>query len=224
MNFMKYLLSLFFTLFSTFLLGQNMYLAKPVTHFIEVYDEKGNLFTGNVGSIKGSPLWKDEWCNANVEMFNGKTFSNMKLIVNLVNGNIHFLEKDAEFQFIEPVKKITLFYSSEGIYDSTVFIKMAANYSLLYEIKARGPKYYLLDLVQKKAADTYDYGKSSGGKEFRIFNESYLYNLTTSELITVKGKTIQELFIADANALPTAFKQSKKKATIKDIKAIIAAW
>lgn len=201
-----------------------MYLAKPVTHFVEVYDEKGNLFGGNVGSIKGSPLWKDEWCNAHVEMFNGKTFSNMKLIVNLVNGNIHFLEKDAEFQFIEPVKKITLFYSSEGIFDSTVFIKVAADNNSLYEIKARGSNYYLLDLVQKKAADTYDYGKSSGGKEFRVFNESYLYKLTTSELITVKGKTLAELFKDDADKIPSALNKAKKKPSLKDIAAIIAAW
>ncbi len=221
---MKYILSLFFILFNTFLFGQNMYLAKPVTHFVEVYDEKGNLFGGNVGSIKGSPLWKDEWCNANVEMFNGKTFSNMKLIVNLVNGNIHFLEKDAEFQFIEPVKKITLLYSTEGRIDSTIFIKMAANNTLLYEVKARGSKYFLLDLVQKKAADTYDYGKSSGGKEFRVFNESFLYNLTTSELITVKGKTLTELFKDDTEKIPSAFNKAKKKPNLKEIAAIIAAW
>lgn len=221
---MKYLLSLFFILFNTFLFGQNMYLAKPVTHFVEVYDEKGNLFGGNVGSIKGSPLWKDEWCNANVEMFNGKTFSYMKLIVNLVNGNIHFLEKDAEFQFIEPVKKITLLYSTEGRIDSTIFIKMAANNNLLYEVKARGSKYLLLDLVQKKAADTYDYGKSSGGKEFRVFNESFLYNLTTSELITVKGKTLTELFKDDTEKIPSAFNKAKKKPNLKEIAAIIAAW
>jgi hypothetical protein len=201
-----------------------MYLAKPVTHFVEVYDEKGNLFGGNVGSIKGSPLWKDEWCNANVEMFNGKTFSNMKLIVNLVNGNIHFLEKDAEFQFIEPVKKITLLYSTEGRIDSTIFIKMAANNTLLYEVKARGSKYFLLDLVQKKAADTYDYGKSSGGKEFRVFNESFLYNLTTSELITVKGKTLTELFKDDTEKIPSTFNKAKKKPNLKEIAAIIAAW
>ncbi len=221
---MKCILSLFFILFNTFLFGQNMYLAKPVTHFVEVYDEKGNLFGGNVGSIKGSPLWKDEWCNANVEMFNGKTFSNMKLIVNLVNGNIHFLEKDAEFQFIEPVKKITLLYSTEGRIDSTIFIKMAANNTLLYEVKARGSKYFLLDLVQKKAADTYDYGKSSGGKEFRVFNESFLYNLTTSELITVKGKTLTELFKDDTEKIPSAFNKAKKKPNLKEIAAIIAAW
>jgi hypothetical protein len=221
---MKCILSLFFILFNTFLFGQNMYLAKPVTHFVEVYDEKGNLFGGNVGSIKGSPLWKDEWCNANVEMFNGKTFSNMKLIVNLVNGNIHFLEKDAEFQFIEPVKKITLLYSTEGRIDSTIFIKMAANNTLLHEVKARGSKYFLLDLVQKKAADTYDYGKSSGGKEFRVFNESFLYNLTTSELITVKGKTLTELFKNDTEKIPSAFNKAKKKPNLKEIAAIIAAW
>ena len=221
---MKCILSLFFILFNTFLFGQNMYLAKPVTHFVEVYDEKGNLFGGNVGSIKGSPLWKDEWCNANVEMFNGKTFSNMKLIVNLVNGNIHFLEKDAEFQFIEPVKKITLLYSTEGRIDSTIFIKMAANNTLLYEVRARGSKYFLLDLVQKKAADTYDYGKSSGGKEFRVFNESFLYNLTTSELITVKGKTLTELFKDDTEKIPSALNKAKKKPNLKEIAAIIAAW
>lgn len=224
MKFMKYLLLLLFTLFNTFLFAQNMYLAKPVTHFVEVYDEKGNLFSGNVGSIKGSPLWKDEWCNARVEMFNGKSFSNMKLIVNLVNGNIHFLENGAEFQFIEPVKKITLFHSSEGMLDSTIFIKMAANNPALYELKAYGSSYYLLDLVQKKAADTYDYGKSSGGKEFRIFNESYLYHLSTSELIAVKGKTLLELFKEDADKIPAAYKKTKKKANSKDIAAIIAAW
>jgi hypothetical protein len=221
---MKYLLLLVFTLFNTFLFAQNMFMEKPVTHFVEVYDEKGNLFSGNVGSIKGSPLWKDEWCRAHVEMFNGRSFRNMKLIVNLVNGNIHFLEKEAEFQFIEPVRKITLFHSIEGMLDSTVFIKMAANNNELYELKAHGSSYFLLDLVQKKAADTYDYGKSSGGKEFRVFNEPYLYHLPTSALTAVKGKTLLELFKADAEKIPTTFNKAKKKPNLKDIATIIAAW
>jgi len=221
---MKYLLLLVFTLFNTFLFAQNMFMEKPVTHFVEVYDEKGNLFSGNVGSIKGSPLWKDEWCRAHVEMFNGRSFRNMKLIVNLVNGNIHFLEKEAEFQFIEPVRKITLFHSIEGMLDSTVFIKMAANNNELYELKAYGSSYFLLDLVQKKAADTYDYGKSSGGKEFRVFNEPYLYHLPTSALTAVKGKTLLELFKADAEKIPTTFNKAKKKPNLKDIATIIAAW
>jgi len=224
MKFMKYLLSLLFILFSTFLFAQNYYVSKPITNFIEIYDERGNPLTANVGYIKGSPLWKDEWCNAKVEMFNGRSFSNMKLIVNLVNGNIHFLEKDAEFQFIEPVKKITLLYSTEGKLDSTVFIKLNAVNPFLYELKASGKKYHLLELVQKKAADTYDYGKSSGGKEFRYFNESFLYNLTTSELVQVKGKSLEELFKDDAQFIPASFNKSKKKPSLKDIAAIIAAW
>jgi len=224
MKFMKYLLSLLFILFNTFLFAQNFYVAKPITNFIEVYDERGNPLTANIGYIKGSPLWKDEWCKAKVEMFSGRTFNDMKLIVNLVNGNIHFLEKDAEFQFIEPVKKITLLYSTEGRLDSTVFIKLSTDSPSLYELKASGRKYNLFELVQKKAADTYDYGKSTGGKEFRYFNESYLYNIATSELIGVKGKSLEELFKSDASFIPSSYNKTKKKPSLKDIAAIIAAW
>lgn len=223
MKFMKYILSLFFILFNTFLFAQNFYVAKPITNFIEVYDERGNPLTANVGYIKGSPLWKDEWCRAKVEMFSGRSFDNMKLIVNLVNGNIHFLEKDAEFQFIEAVKKITLFHSIEGRLDSTVFIKLSPDSPLLYELKAIGKKYYLLELTQKKAADTYDYGKSTGGKEFRYFNESFVYHLTTSSLVQVKGNSLADLFKEDVQQIPSSFNKLKKKPSLKDIASIIAA-
>lgn len=223
MKLIKFILSLFFILFNTFLFAQNFYVSKPITNFIEVYDERGNPLTASIGNIKGSPLWKDEWCKANVEMFNGRKFNEVKLIVNLVNGHIHFLEKDAEFQFIEPVKKITLLYSTEGRLDSTVFIKLTPDSPSLFEIKAIGKKYQLLLLVQKKAADTYDYGKSTGGKEFRYFNESYLYNLTSSELVEIKGKSLEELFKNDASSIPTSYNKTKKKPSIKDIAAIIAA-
>jgi hypothetical protein len=59
-------------------------------------------------------------------------------------------------------------------------------------------------------AANYDYGKSSGVKEFLVFNEPYLYYLTTSELIDVKGKTLLELFKADADKIPTAYNKAKK--------------
>ena len=224
MKFIQLILSLFFILFNTFLFAQNFYVAKPITNFIEVYDERGNPLTADIGQIKGSPLWKDEWCKANVEMFSGRKFNDMKLIVNLVNGHIHFLEKNAEFQFIEPVKKITLLYSIEGRLDSTVLIKLAPDSPMLFEIKASGKKYQLLELVQKKAADTYDYGKSTGGKEFRYFNESYIYDLTNSALVEVKGKSLEELFKTDASLIPATYNKTKKKPSIKDIAAIIAAW
>jgi hypothetical protein len=56
-------------------------------------------------------------------------------------------------------------------------------------------------------AANYDYGKSSGVKEFLVFNEPYL---STSELIDVKGKTLLELFKADADKIPTAYNKAKK--------------
>ncbi len=223
---MKFLLSLVFTLFNTFLFAQNMFLAKPVTHFVEVYDEKGNLLAANVGSIKGSPLWKDEWCNASVEMYNGKRFTNMKLIVNLVNGNVHFLQTDAEFQFIEPIKNMTLYYNNETVDDSIQFIKLSPSDPSIYELKVNGPKYQLLNLMSKKAVDTYDYGKSSGGKMFEVFKESFLYNITTKELIPTKGKSLLQLFKNDAEAITQRFSLSlkKKQLSVKDISTIVAAW
>lgn len=223
---MKFLLSLIFALFNTFSFAQNMYLAKPVTHFVEVYDEKGNLLAANVGSIKGSPLWKDEWCNASVEMYNGKRFSNMKLIVNLVNGNIHFLQTDAEFQFVEPIKNMTLYYNNEATYDSIQLIKLSPTDVSIYELKANGPKYQLLNLMTKNAVDTYDYGKSSGGKMFEIFKESFLYNIETKELISTKGKTLLQLFKNDAEAITQRFSLSpkKKQLSVKDISTIVASW
>lgn len=222
---MRYILFGLFIFSSTFLLAQNMYLAKPITNFIEVYDERGNPLTANVPSVKGSPLWKDEWSNASVEMFNGKTYKNMKLIVNLVNGHIHFLENKSEFQFLEPIKKVTLYHSEEGVFDSTQFIKLSVGDPLLYAVKARGPKYYLISLMQKKAVEYYDYGKSSGGKTFEIFNEYFLFNTISNTAIPIKGKSVQQLFTDDADKVLQLFPQSKKRKSLstQDITAMIAA-
>lgn len=221
---MKTALTTLFTLFNFFLFGQNMYMAKPVTHFVEVYDEKGMTISANVGMVKGSPLWRDEWCNANVEMFNGKKFMNLPLIINLVNGHIHFKQGDAEFQFVDAIQKMTLFYQEEGIADSITIIKLSPDNPLLYEVKKSSAKYQLLQMINKKAIDTYDYGKSSGGKKFELFKENFLLRLTSQELISIKGKSVFELFASDAEAaiqiLPAAKK--RKQLGVQDISTIIA--
>ncbi len=221
---MKIILTTLFTLFNFFLFGQNMYMAKPVTHFVEVYDEKGMTISANVGMVKGSPLWRDEWCNANVEMFNGKKFMNLPLIINLVNGHIHFKQGDAEFQFVDAIQKMTLFYQEEGIADSITIIKLSPDNPLLYEVKKSSAKYQLLQMINKKAVDTYDYGKSSGGKKFELFTESFLLRLASNELVPIKGKSVTELFTSDAEAaiqiLPAAKK--RKQLSVRDINTIIA--
>lgn len=221
---MKIILTTLFTLFNFFLFGQNMYMAKPVTHFVEVYDEKGMTISANVGMVKGSPLWRDEWCNANVEMFNGKKFMNLPLIINLVNGHIHFKQGDAEFQFVDAIQKMTLFYQEEGIADSITIIKLSPDNPLLYEVKKSSAKYQLLQMINKKAVDTYDYGKSSGGKKFELFKENFLWRLTSQELISIKGKSVTDLFASDAEAaiqiLPAAKK--RKQLSVQDISTIIA--
>lgn len=220
---MKIILTTLFTLFNFFLFGQNMYMAKPVTHFVEVYDEKGMTISANVGMVKGSPLWRDEWCNANVEMFNGKKFMNLPLIINLVNGHIHFKQGDAEFQFVDAIQKMTLFYQEEGIADSITIIKLSPDNPLLYEVKKSSAKYQLLQMINKKAVDTYDYGKSSGGKKFELFKENFLLRLASQELISIKGKSVIELFASDAEAaiqiLPAAKK--RKQLSVQDISTII---
>ena len=220
---MKIILTTFFTLFNFFLFGQNMYMAKPVTHFVEVYDEKGMTISANVGMVKGSPLWRDEWCNANVKMFNGKKFMNLPLIINLVNGHIHFKQGDAEFQFVDAIQKMTLFYQEEGIADSITIIKLSPDNPLLYEVKKSSAKYQLLQMINKKAVDTYDYGKSSGGKKFELFKENFLLRLASQELISIKGKSVIELFASDAEAaiqiLPAAKK--RKQLSVQDISTII---
>ncbi|WP_157611339.1 hypothetical protein [Sediminibacterium salmoneum] len=199
-------------------------MAKPATHFVEVYDEKGMTISANVGTVKGSPLWRDEWCNANVEMFNGKKFSNLPLIINLVNGHIHFKQGDAEFQFVDAIQKMTLFYQEEGVADSITLIKLSPDNSILYEVKKTSAKYQLLQMINKKAVDTYDYGKSSGGKQFELFKENFLLRVSSRELVSVKGKSVAELFTTDAEAaiqiLPAAKK--RKQLSVQDISTIIA--
>jgi len=221
---MKIALTTLFTLFNFFLFAHNMYVAKPVTHFAEVYDEKGMTISANVGTVKGSPLWRDEWCNANVEMFNGKKFSNLPLIINLVKRHIHFKQGDAEFQFVDAIQKMTLFYQEEGIADSITLIKLSPDNPLLYEVKKSSAKYQLLQMINKKAVDTYDYGKSSGGKQFELFKENFLYRVASRELISIKGKSVAELFTSDADAaiqiLPAAKK--RRQLSAQDISTIIA--
>ena len=221
---MKIILTTLFTLFNFFLFAQNMYVAKPVTHFVEVYDEKGMTISANVGTVKGSPLWRDEWCNANVEMFNGKKFSNLPLIVNLVNGHIHFKQGDAEFQFVDAIRKITLFYQEEGVADSITIIKLSPDNPLLYEVKKSSAKYQLLQMINKKAVDTYDYGKSSGGKQFELFKENFLLRVASQEVVPIKGKSVAELFTSDADTamkvLPVAKK--RKQLSVQEISTIIA--
>lgn len=221
---MKTALTTLFILFNFFSFAQSMNVAKPATHFVEVYDEKGMTIGADLGAIKGSPLLRNEWCNANVEMFNGKKFTNLPLIINLVNGHIHFKKGDAEFQFIEPIQKMTLFFQEEGVADSITIVKLSPDNSLLFEVKKNSAKYQLLQMINKKAVDTYDYGKSSGGKQFELFKENFLLRVSSRELVSVKGKSVAELFTTDAEAaiqiLPAAKK--RKQLSVQDISTIIA--
>lgn len=221
---MKTALTTLFILFNFFSFAQSMNVAKPATHFVEVYDEKGMTIGADLGAVKGSPLLRNEWCNANVEMFNGKKFTNLPLIINLVNGHIHFKKGDAEFQFVEPIQKMTLFFQEEGIADSITIIKLSPDNPLLYEVKKSSAKYQLLQMINKKAVDTYDYGKSSGGKQFELFKENFLLRVASQEVVPIKGKSVAELFTSDADTamkvLPVAKK--RKQLSVQEISTIIA--
>ncbi len=211
--------------FSNLLIAQNVTIAKPVHHFIEVYDERGKLLNNNAPGIKGSPLWKEDLRNATVEFFNGRVYKNLKILVNLVNGQINYIDNNSEFQFIEPIKKVTIYQSEEEGNDSTQFIKLTAYDSLLYQVKVKGLNYYLINRLHKKVVENYDYGKSSSNFAFEIFNDYFLLNITNNAILPIKGKSLDQLFYQDLDKASQLFPKLKKRKSlsVQEISSIIVA-
>ncbi|WP_439505719.1 hypothetical protein [Sediminibacterium sp.] len=222
---MRFILCCLLANFSNFLIAQNVTVARPTHHFIEVYDEHGKLLSSNVPGVKGSPLWKDESRTATVELFNGRIHRNISVLVNLVNGKINFIQNNKEFEFSEPIKKVTIYHSEEGRDDSTQFIKLVAYDSLLYQVKAKGLNYSLINRIHKKVVENYDYGKSSTNLSFQLFNDFFLLDVNNNLINPIKGKSFEELFPKDIDRAAQLFPKFKKskRLSVQEISSIIAA-
>jgi len=221
---MRFILCCLLVNFTHFVMAQNVTIARPTHHFIEVYDEQGKLLNSNVPGVKGSPLWKDDSRNATVELFNGRIHKNIKVIVNLVNGQINFIDNKKEFEFTEPIKKVTIYHSEEGVDDSTQFIKLVAYDSLLYQVKTKGLNYSLINRLHKKIVENYDYGKSSSNLSFQQFNDFFLLDVNNNVVLPIKGKSFEQLFPKDVDKVAQLFPKLKKRKSLstQEISLIIA--
>ncbi len=222
---MRFILCCILANFSNLLIAQNVTVARPTHHFIEVYDERGKLLNSNVPGVKGSPLWKEEPRNATIELFNGRMYKNFKVVINLVNGQINYIENNSEFQTVEPIKNVTIYHSEEGGNDSTQFIRLTPYDSSLYQVKAKGLHYNLINRLHKKIVENYDYGKSSSNLTFQSFNDYYLLNINNNVCVPIKGKSLEELFTNDIDKVAQLFPKLKKRKSLsmQELSLIIAA-
>ena len=152
-------------------------------------------------------------------------YKNFKVVINLVNGQINYIENNSEFQTVEPIKKVTIYHSEEGGNDSTQFIRLTPYDSSLYQVKAKGLHYNLINRLHKKIVENYDYGKSSSNLTFQSFNDYYLLNINNNVCVPIKGKSLEELFPNDIDKVAQLFPKLKKRKSLsmQELSLIIAA-
>lgn len=216
-------------LFNNVANAQLMYQSKPVTTFVEMYDESGKPLTANQRGVKGSPLWKNQWSKGTVHLKSGKELKDVPLILNLVTGELHFKVDDMEFAIGEPVETFNLEFMENEITKTAYFKSLPtdskANHGYTnFEVVADGNKYQLLKHIQKQVKDYFNYG-SAAGKEFSEESDWYIYHTTDKQLIATKGKKIEEIFPENIDLINQLIpsKSKQKKLGQSELMLVIAA-
>ncbi len=148
-------------------------------------------------TIKGSPMFQEEWSKGNVVFSNGRVLNNALLHFNLYQHRLFYQLDSIAFVFVDPVTEFTIIAEDKGDSIKHVFRNgypgFRADGLIYYEVIAEGPIYQLLMFRKKILRDYYEYG-SPITKIFRLVEEYFIFNKKVNTLSALKPKqSIQDI-------------------------------
>jgi hypothetical protein len=217
--------SAFFFFFFSTLLAQDGAFISPNTNMNIGMDTRMTFNLGNMAgrpfqvnqydNIKGSPYFIDSFSTCYFTLNDGKTYTGIKMRLNLFSNDLHFISKDStELVASKGAIKRIAFQQQEK--DSLRFSVFSAGYPAVdnndaasyYEELASG-KIMLLKLTRRVLQNQRLLTSSPLDKEFTSINTIYVYSNNKMEKWT-KGKGFLLRIMADKKEQVEAFIEKEK--------------
>lgn len=199
---MKKIAIFFFSGFALVSSAQVLYQSQEVS-LNDIYHQIGwQMGNKSMASLKGTPMFRDDWTNGSVIFSNGRTMHKALLHYNLVNHQLYYRLEEHDFIFVDPIKEFRLLVNNQTDSSELIFRNgYRVNPSIFFELLADGPVYQLLKFPEKVLREYYEYG-SPITREFQLVATYYIYNKTTDSMLNIPLKhTIEDLLPQKAVAI-----------------------
>ena len=201
------------------LLAQDGFVAQsgaPLSY--NVFDKNGKSFVNPAPDVAGSPFLKDDWILATVVVTTNRRYDSVKVRLNLLSQEVHFLDRNnnemalargyiKEVIFPTPVTGVVSPHFQSGF--PAVDQQDAGNF---YAVLAQG-KLWLLHSLRKIIATQKDEVSGEVRKEYRVYEDYYLYDGQTMQRIkkekaTINGKEMKFKSIGELQKAVEAYNAS----------------
>lgn len=179
--------------------AQVLYNNNPVS-LQDMYADLGWQNAGkDKATLKGSPMFREEWSRGKVVFSNGRVLADALLHFNLFQHRLYYQLDSLAFVFVEPVREFTLQSVDKGDTVNHVFRNgypgvNPGSWQTYYELIADGPTFQLVMLPRKILRDYYDYG-SPITKIFRLVTDYFIFNKQDYSLAGIKPKQLLSTII-----------------------------
>lgn len=167
-----------------------------------VFDRNGRTFVNPSPDVAGSPFFADDWRLGSVILVDNRRYDSVKLRLNLYSGEVHFMDSARKELALEKgyVKEILLPGKLGSLIGAARFqcgfpSVDALDGTFLYEIISEG-RCWLLHAVRKVISERKDDLSGEITKEYRVYEDDYVYNRTTMQRIK-KDKDFLLTVLAD---------------------------
>jgi hypothetical protein len=167
-----------------------------------VFDRNGRTFVNPSPDVGGSPFFADDWRLGTVILVDNRRYDSVKLRLNLYSGEVHVMDSVRKEMALEKgyVKEILLPGKLGGMIGAARFqcgfpSVDALDGTFLYEVISEG-RCWLLHSVRKVISQRKDDLSGEITKEYRIYEDYYVYNGATMQRIK-KDKDFLLTVLAD---------------------------
>jgi hypothetical protein len=182
-----------------------------------VFDRNGKTFVNPAPDVNGTPFLKDDWKVGSVVTNTNRRYDTVKVRLNILSQEVHILDRNnTELALAQGyIKEVILpgVVPGEKLHFQNGFPAVdEQDGNTFYEVLAQG-KLWLLHSSRKVIVTTKDVMTGETSKEYRLYEDSYLYDGKTMQRIkkekaTISGKEIKFKSIGDLKKAVDEFNAS----------------
>jgi hypothetical protein len=182
-----------------------------------VFDKNGKTFVNPAPDVGGTPFLKDDWKMGSLVTNTNRRYDTVKMRLNIVSQEVHILDRNnTELALAQGyIKEVILpgVGPGEQLRFQNGFPAVdEQDGNTFYEVMAEG-KLWLLHSSRKVISTTKDVMTGETSKEYRLYEDYYLYDGKTMQRIkkekaTMNGKEIKFKSIGDLKKAVNEFNAS----------------